>query len=98
VPITASTLGILKGNPDQDASRLFLNWLLSKEGQLGQYVAEGSPPVHRELQKLGFMPFPEEIAGKRIAFRSPELLDDDIKAMFRALQPYWEGVAASAND
>jgi ABC-type Fe3+ transport system substrate-binding protein len=98
VPITASTLGILKGNPDQDASRLFLNWLLSKEGQLGQYVAEGSPPVHRELQKLGFMPFPEEIAGKQIAFRSPELLDDDIKAMFRALRPYWEGVAASAND
>ena len=98
VPITASTLGILKNNPDINASRLFVNWLLSKEGQLGQYAAEGSPPVHRDLQKLGFMPFAEEIAGKRIAFRNPELLDDDIKAMFRSLQPYWEGVAASGND
>jgi ABC-type Fe3+ transport system substrate-binding protein len=97
VPITASTLGILKDNPDINASRLFLNWLLSKEGQLGQYAAEGSPPVHRDLQKLGFMPFPEEIADKQIAFRNPELLDDDIKAMFRAMAPYWEG-AAAGND
>ena len=98
VPITASTIGVLKDNPDINASRLFVNWLLSKEGQLGQYAAEGSPPVHGDLQKLGFMPFPGEIAGKQIAFRNPELLDEDIKAMFRVLNPYWEGSAAPAND
>jgi ABC-type Fe3+ transport system substrate-binding protein len=98
VPVTASTLGALKGNPDIDASRLFLNWLLSKEGQIAQYVAEGSPPVHRDLQKLGFMPFPEQIAGKVIAFRNPELLDDDIKAMYRVLTPLWEAAASSASD
>jgi ABC-type Fe3+ transport system substrate-binding protein len=96
VPITASTLGILRNNPDPYASRLFINWLLSKEGQVAQYVAEGSPPVDGELQKLGLMPFPEEIAGKEIAFRSPELLDDDIKAMFRVFTPLWESSAGAS--
>jgi ABC-type Fe3+ transport system substrate-binding protein len=97
VPVTASTLGVLKGNPDINASRLFVNWLLSREGQISQYVAEGSPPVHVALQKLGFMPFPEEVAGKRVAFRNPELLDDDMKAMFRVVTPYWEGIGTAAD-
>jgi ABC-type Fe3+ transport system substrate-binding protein len=95
VPITASTLGVLRGNPDPYASKLFINWLLSKEGQIAQYAAEGSPPVDGELQKLGLTPFPEEIAGKQIAFRSPELLDDDIKAMFRVFRPLWESSPAA---
>lgn len=98
VPVTASTLGMLKGNPDAASGRLFLNWLLSKEGQLAQYSAEGSPPLHQGLQSLGFMPFPEQLAGKRIAFRNPELLDDDIKAMFRVLKPFWEASATSGGD
>lgn len=94
VPVTSSTVGVLRGNPNIAASRLFLNWLISKEGQLSQYAIEGSPPIHRDLQKLGLMPFPAEVAGKTIAFRNPELLDTDIKAMFRALAPYWEGVGS----
>ncbi|MGE5540502.1 MAG: ABC transporter substrate-binding protein [Gemmatimonas sp.] len=97
VPVSASTVGILKGNPDMNASRLFLNWLLSREGQIFQYVAEGSPPVHQDLQKLGFMPFPEMVAGKRIAFRNPEQLDDDITAMFNVLNPYWDGTATAGD-
>ena len=91
LPVTASTVGVLRDNPNINASRLFINWLLSKEGQIAQYVSGGAPPVHRDLINLGFMPFPDEIAGKQLAFRSPELLDDEIKAMFRALKPYWEG-------
>lgn len=97
VPVTASTVGILKGNPSINASKLFLNWLLSKEGQLAQYAAGGAPPLHRDLIERGFMPFPEEVAGKKIAFRSPDLLDDDIKAMFRVLKPYWEGAESDSD-
>ncbi len=91
VPVAASTVGILKGNPNINSSKLFLNWLLSKEGQVAQYAAGGAPPVHRDLQKAGMMPFPDEVAGKKIAFRSPDLLDDDITAMFRMLKPIWDG-------
>lgn len=95
VPVSASTVGVLNGNPDINASKIFLNWLLSKEGQIFQYEGEGSPPIHQDLQKLGFMPFPKDIAGKEIAFRNPELLDDDIKKMFAVMNPYWEGAASS---
>ena len=98
VPVSASTVGVLNGNPDINASKIFLNWLLSKEGQIFQYVGEGSPPIHQDLQKLGFMPFPKDIAGKEIAFRNPELLDDDIKKMFAVLNPYWEGAASADGD
>jgi ABC-type Fe3+ transport system substrate-binding protein len=98
VPIAASTLGVLKGNPDINASRLFLNWLLSKEGQLSQYGIEGAPPIHKDLQGKGFMPFPDEVAGKQIAFRSPEQLDDEIKAMFAVLTPLWEASASASGD
>ena len=97
VPVSASSVGILKGNPDTNASMIFLNWLISKEGQIFQYTAEGSPPIHQELQKLGFMPFPEMIAGKQIAFRNPGLLDDDIKQMFKVLNPYWEGTSSDGD-
>lgn len=98
VPVTASTVGVLRDNPNINASKMFINWLISKEGQVAQYAAGGAPPVHRDLQAQGFMPFPEEIAGKTIAFRSPELLDDDIKAMFRVLKPIWEGSTDSDSE
>ncbi len=97
VPVSASTVGILRGNPDINASKIFLNWLLSKEGQLFQYTGEGSPPIHQDLQKMGFMPFSKMIAGKEIAFRNPELLNDDIKKMFAVINPYWNGTASSGD-
>ena len=53
-------------------------------------TSEGLPPIDGELQKFALMPFPEELAGKRIAFRSPGLLDDDIRAIFRVFRPLWE--------
>ena len=90
VPLTTVSLGVLRDNPDINASKIFLNWLLSKEGQIAQYAAEKSPPIRADLHKLGFMPFPEAIAGKQIAFRSLGLLGDDIKAMSKVLNPYWE--------
>ena len=91
VPVAAVTVGTLKGGPNINSSKLFINWLVSKEGQIAQYAAEGSPPIHRDLQKLGFLPFAETIVGKQIAFRDPDLLEDVIKAMSKAVRPYWEG-------
>jgi len=73
VPVAVSEMGILKGAPNINAARLFVNWFLSKEGQIAQYVADYAPPVHKELQRREFVPFADEILGKKDAFRDPAI-------------------------
>ena len=90
VMVTASSVGVLKGNPHMNASKLFLNWLLSMEGQLFQYRHTGAPPIHKALQNKDFVPFPEETLGKTLAFRHPKLLGDELTALFKVWRPYWE--------
>jgi len=71
VPTTVSEMGVLKGAPNINAARLFVNWFLSKEGQIAQYVADYAPPVHKDLRRKEFVPFADEIVPKKGAFRDP---------------------------
>lgn len=89
VPVSISSVGVMAKNPHMNASKLFMNWLLSKEGQLAQYAADGAPPVHKALMGRGFMAYPDAIKGKKIAFRNPELLDDELKALLAFWNPLW---------
>jgi iron(III) transport system substrate-binding protein len=90
VMVTASSVGILKGNPHTHAAKLYLNWLLSMEGQLFQYRHTGAPPIHKALQRKEFVPFPEETLGKTLAFRHPSLLGKELTALFKVWKPYWQ--------
>ncbi len=91
VPVAISEAGILKGAPNAAAGKLFLNWLLSKEGQLTQYHTSRETPVHKDLMNRGFSAYPQEIEGKEVAFRSPELLDSAEENMFKLWKPLWNG-------
>jgi iron(III) transport system substrate-binding protein len=73
VPVAVSEMGILKGAPNINSARLFINWFLSKEGQMAQYVADFAPPVHKDLQRKEFVPFAAEILGKKDSFRDPKI-------------------------
>jgi iron(III) transport system substrate-binding protein len=73
VPIAVSEMGILKGAPNINSARLFINWFLSKEGQIAQYVGDYAPPVHKELRRREFVPFADEILPKKGAFRDPQI-------------------------
>jgi iron(III) transport system substrate-binding protein len=88
VPGASSSISVIKGNPAINSSKIFVNWLISKEGQVAQFAADGSPPVHPGLQNQGFMPFPEELAGKTIALRDVDRMEDDTKAIQKLLKPY----------
>jgi iron(III) transport system substrate-binding protein len=71
VPVSFAAAGIIKGNPHIDASRIYLNWLLSKEGQLSQFLHVGdSVPVHRDLQRKEF----GVVQNRKIAGRSDDTL------------------------
>ncbi len=89
VPLAISEMGILKGSPHIHAAKLFANWFLSKEGQIAQFASNNAPPVHRDLQTRNFLVFPDQIDGKKIAFRSPEMEGEPTKRMYAAWTPLW---------
>jgi iron(III) transport system substrate-binding protein len=93
VPLSVSELGIMKNNPNPYASLLWVNWFLSKEGQIAQFNADKSPPVHKDLQIEVFLPFPEQIVGRKIAFRDHTVLERDLPEVFAVWNPLWEQAA-----
>jgi iron(III) transport system substrate-binding protein len=86
VPVAVSEMGILKGAPNINSARIFVNWFLSKEGQIAQYVSDYAPPVHKDLQRREFVPFAAEILGKKDVFRDPKI-ELDIQPKLLA---YWD--------
>lgn len=89
VPSAISEMGILRGSPNINSARIFANWLLSKEGQIAQYHSDKSPPLHKDLQLPAFLPFPEQIVGRPIAFRDPGLEEEHDKVL-QIWNPLWE--------
>jgi iron(III) transport system substrate-binding protein len=48
---------MLKGSPRSNAAKIFINWLLSKEGQISHFETSHSVPVDKDLQKMAqFLP------------------------------------------
>lgn len=70
-PVPAAVGGsaiILKGAPNLNAAKVFMNWLLSKEGQIAQYAATYWTPSHKDLIRPEFLPFADQILGRRHVF------------------------------
>jgi ABC-type Fe3+ transport system substrate-binding protein len=69
VPASAGDAVILKGAPNVHAARVFLNWYLSKEGQIAKYAFDYALPLHEGL-RIKLLPFPDQILGKEPAYRA----------------------------
>ena len=89
VPIAVQTIAILKATPAPDAARLFVNWLLSREGQIALYRGTGGSPTDAALEGAGRFAYAAAIAGKARAVRAPSLLEEQ---EWPALQAYWDGL------
>jgi iron(III) transport system substrate-binding protein len=87
VPLAVSQIGILKGNPHPNAARVWVNWFLSKEGQIAQYRGDLATPLHRDLQTPDFIPYPAEFVGKTIASREPR--SKDVEKLNAIWTDYW---------
>jgi iron(III) transport system substrate-binding protein len=88
IPLAVSQMGILKGNPHINASRVWVNWFLSKEGQIGQFVADKATPLHRDLQTADFLAYPDELKGRKIAARTPDN-ETDTEKLMKIWNEYW---------
>jgi iron(III) transport system substrate-binding protein len=68
VPRTLRHMSILKGTPNLHAARIFVNWLLSKEGQIAKIVAKNALPVHKDLMRRELIPWADQVLGKSISW------------------------------
>ena len=91
VPITVSQVAMLEKSPHKNGARLFINWLLSREGQLSQFATTFAVPVHKALQTPYFVPFAETILGKPHIVRDDALLTSPINDK---MQELWDGLWA----
>jgi iron(III) transport system substrate-binding protein len=87
-PVTAAWIGILKGNPHPNASLIYVNWALSKEGQLADNWGDNFIPSHKGLQRKEFLPYPEEVLGKEAAPLTPAVLKEMPK-IIALWHQYW---------
>jgi ABC-type Fe3+ transport system substrate-binding protein len=67
VPFLLSDMVALKG-PNPHAAKIYLNWILSKEGQIARQIDTTGTPVHSQLQRKDFFPFAERILGRQKVF------------------------------
>jgi iron(III) transport system substrate-binding protein len=63
VPMAPTQIAILRGSPSVNGAKIFLDWYLSKEGQIGLHAATGAIPAHKDLQGPEFLNYPNEVAG-----------------------------------
>ena len=92
VPITLSQIVLLEKSPRKNASRLFLNWMLSREGQMMQYYDTYVVPVHKDLQRPPFVSDFVNVAGKKRNVRDESLLGSEMqKKMLEVWNHYWTG-------
>ncbi len=90
VPITLSQIVLLEKAKNKNGARIFINWLLSREGQILQYVGSYSVPIHKDLQLRQFIPFADTIMGKPSVIRDDALIGGDLhKALAKTWATYW---------
>jgi iron(III) transport system substrate-binding protein len=96
VPITLSQIAMLDKSPHKNAARLFINWMVSREGQILQYATASDIPVHKALQLPQFIPFADTIVGKRKKVRDDALLVSDTnRKMTELWDSYWTAPAGT---
>lgn len=85
VPMAPAQIGILRGSPAANGSKIFLNWFLSKEGQIGLHSATGAVSAHKDFQRPEFLNYPEQVMdpSKRI------VVDNFDLAVLDELQKFW---------
>jgi iron(III) transport system substrate-binding protein len=88
VPITLSQIVMLEKSQNKNGARLFINWILSREGQLLQYYDSYVIPVHTALQQPRFVSVFDSIKGKKLSVRDDVILGS---AMHKKLVKMWNG-------
>lgn len=88
-PGSMTTVGIIKGG-NENAAKLFVNWLLSREGQIAQFYSAGYTPVYTDLQEAGFGSVPGvKIDDKKRLFYHEDLWGEERAQLVKLWDSLW---------
>jgi iron(III) transport system substrate-binding protein len=75
VPMAPTQIGILRGSPAANGAKIFLDWFLSKEGQIGLRASVGAVSAHKDFQRPEFLNYPEQVMdpGKKVVVDSLDM-------------------------
>ena len=80
VPVERPNLTIFRGTPNMAAAKLYVNWVLSKEGQIAQLAVFEALPIHKDLQSDDFWLYPDQMRGRElINFNDQEATEKFLK-------------------
>ncbi len=89
VPQYFNLIGMFRDSPTHYSSKVFINWILSQEGQLVRLAAGGDGPVHKDLQVEGAALLADEYAGKDIALRTMDGMLNELPKLYDVWRPIW---------
>ena len=89
VPQYFNLIGMFRDSPTHYSSKIFINWVLSQEGQLVRLAAGGDGPVHKDLQIAGAAALSDEFAGKDIALRTMDGMLNGLPELYKVWNPIW---------
>lgn len=92
VPTTVQALIALKNNPNPNSTRMYANWLLSKEGQIAQNYATYSASVRDDLQIREFLAYPEQVVGRKRALRELKLMETTWPTVSKTWNKEWQAI------
>lgn len=90
IPVSISEIGLFRGAPHTYAAKIFINWLLSREGQIAKYSVILTPPVHKALPLEKFLVYPDEVASKHLAPINANESDEQNEQVQKVWAPLWE--------
>lgn len=92
VPITVSPIAMLDQSKNKNGAKLFINWILSREGQIMQYYDSYVIPAHKDLDQPRFNSVYDQIKGKTKSIRDDAILGGPLqKKMLKAWRTHWAG-------
>lgn len=89
IPVDVQNALILKRAPNIHAAKVFLNWLLSVEGQIALSFATYVTPVHKNLQRPELVALGDRFLGKKEAFAEPAAYVDVLPKLVRFWNDLW---------
>ena len=89
VPQYFNLIGMFRDSPTHYSSKVFINWVLSQEGQLVRLAAGGDGPVHKDLQIEGAAALADAYAGKDIALRTLDGMITELPKLYDVWNPIW---------
>jgi len=86
-----SEIGVLKASPSVNQGLLFINWFISREGQLAQFAVAHYDPLYADMRDAGLESMPKMMVGKKVFFHTAveeEKYGPEVNALWSA---YWYG-------